>query len=62
MKFPDLSKGYWDGLDYTVTADSFFDQGAFVGLSVTQVLCRPGRDCVARFDYQAAEFTQRDIG
>lgn len=62
VKFPDLSKGYWDGLDYTVAADSFFDQGAFVGLSVTQVLCRPGRDCVARFDYQAADITQRDIG
>lgn len=59
---PDLDNGYWARTDYAVKPDFYFDTAAHHGLTATQVLCQPGRQCVWHLDYQMADIAQRDIG
>jgi len=62
VPLPDLDDGYWARTDYAVKTDVYFDANTYHGLTATQVLCLPGRDCVWHLDYQMADIAQRDIG
>lgn len=55
LKLPDVSNGYWDRVDYVTADGTGFDVNAIRGLTVTDVACRPGFDCLRKIDYPMAD-------
>ena len=49
LDLPDLGHGYWDRVDYVTNDGTGFDMNTLRGLTVTDVACRPGGDCLRKY-------------